>query len=211
MTRHTLLGAIVFGWSLLNASGVAAASHDGARSGVYLRISQPGSERGSGRFTGFTEVQLPAGWRVHRDTSDEVTIGLAVSRRCLVHASVSSTSSISRETAVTQLRAGLPRAAEPGQPVPLPAHRISRGRTRSGPGDWELIEPPALARGFTLYGAALIRVRDDDWAGVTVGFVAPSDCSVAEWHEKRVGASLMTLLRTTLLRRARFSSMPPAS
>lgn len=205
MGRRVLLAAVAaVGVSLSLSCSAGAQEHVVPRS-VYLRISQPGSLRGHGRFHGFAVFGLPRGWHIHRNAVDEVTIRRALSPQCPVHAYVSSTSSVANEAPSTQLRVGLPRASEPNQPVPLSVRTIADGRLTATSGAWLLVEPPAQARSFTFYGATLLKVRHARWAGITVGFVAPSGCVATRWPRGSVIAMLVKLLRTTVLREASFS------
>jgi hypothetical protein len=206
MGRGVLLATVAMAGAALSLNSSAGAQSLSASASVDLRLSQPGSIRGRARFHGYARFVPPPGWHVHRNAVDEVTIGDALSPTCSVHAYVSSTSSIGKQTPLRQLRAGLPRASQPGQPIPFPVRTVADGNATGGSGAWMLVEPSAQAKGsFTLYGAVLLKVRQAHWGGLTVGFVSPSGCSPKQLQEAKVTAKLEKLLRTTQLRDASFN------
>jgi hypothetical protein len=184
-------------------AGDASASQ---RSPVSLRLQQPGSLpiQSTKRFRGFVTFIVPGGWTTRRREAGDMALTLTPITGCSVRASARSLATLGSTGPAAQLRAGLPKASEPGQPEPVSVRTVASGRDRRGLGAWEVIEPPALPGAFTLYAGALIRISRGHWAGLEVGLVAPETCRAAVLRDSRLIASLERLLEGAGLRGARF-------
>jgi hypothetical protein len=176
-------------------------------SSVLLRLQQPGNLpiRSVKRFRGFVAFNVPHNWASRRRGAGDVVLTFTQAPGCQLRASVESLTTLSIASAVAQLRTGLPRASEPGQPEPLTVRTIAHAH---GPQDLsasELVEPPPIAGAFTLYGATLVQISHGHWAGLQVGLEAPQTCRVAVLHDWSVVASLERLLKDIRLRDAQFN------
>lgn len=204
--------AIVLAGGMAISTGTAlVASVDAGtlvRDPTLLRLPQAvgTSKLGPKRLHGYVQFKIPTGWQNRQRGITEVELSRSLSVTCPVKAYVYSIATISRLGGHAQLQKNLPSSAEPGQPATIgPVQTVGQGRIARLHGVWGMVAPPSnVPAAFTLYGAALLPVTTDHWAGLAVGLSASKSCRATVLKDKVAVNGLEQMLADTSLHGARY-------
>jgi hypothetical protein len=174
--------------------------------GLNVRMTQP-SRPSRLHFVGNVHLEVPAGWHPKRPWSvGSAVFDVTLAGSCVAAVYVDSASAITGRSARAQLHTEVPKAAQPGLPVPHTVRLLGQGPLR-GAGWWEAVTPqPKPSReqgGFPLFGAALIGIGHDEWAGATIGVSPGLSCASPFPGEPAIASSLEGILRSITLRGVR--------
>jgi hypothetical protein len=201
-----LAGGVAIGTSTALVTSVDAGTL--IREPTLLRLPQAvgTSKLGPKRLHGYAQFKIPAGWHSRQRGNAEVELRRSVSVTCPVRAYIYSIATISRLGARAQLQKNLPSSAEPGQPATIgPVQAVGQGRIPRLHGVWGLVAPPNnVPAAFTLYGAALLPVTTDHWAGLAFGLSASKSCREAILKDRANLQGLEQMLAGTRLHDARY-------